>query len=71
MIERLGIPLEYLRTPEEEAELLVTVDCRAGQRNVSALPHRNLAIIDHHELDPGEVLPKLREVRADCGACAR
>lgn len=70
MIEKLGIPLHYLQTPEGEAELLVTVDCRAGQRNVTALPHRNLAVIDHHELDPGEVLPALHEVRTDCGACA-
>ena len=70
MIEKLGIPLHYLQTPEGEAELLVTVDCRAGQRNVTALPHRNLAVIDHHELNPGEVLPALHEVRTDCGACA-
>lgn len=51
-IEKLRVPLEYLREPE----LLVTVGCRAGQRNVSALPHQNLAVIDHHELDTGEVL---------------
>ena len=69
MIEKLGIPLHYLQTPEGEAELLVTVDCRAGQRNVSVLPRQNLAVIDHHELDMGEVLPELREVRTDCSAC--
>lgn len=34
----MGIPLEYLPIPEGEAELLVTVDCRAGQRNVSPVP---------------------------------
>ncbi len=69
MIEKLSIPLEYVRRTDDEAELLITVDCRAGQRNVSTLPHQNLAVIDHHELDMGEVLPELREVRTDCSAC--
>ena len=69
MIEKLGIPLKYLPIPEGEAELLVTVDCRAGQRNVSPMPCRTLAVIDHHELAPGEILPALHEVRTDCGAC--
>ncbi len=69
MIEKLSIPLEYVRRTDDEAGLLITVDCRAGQRNVSTLPHQNLAVIDHHELDMGEVLPELREVRTDCSAC--
>lgn len=69
MIEKLNIPLEHLRGMDGEAELLVTVDCRAGQRNVSALPCQTLAVIDHHELDMGEVLPELQEVRQDCSAC--
>lgn len=69
MIEKLNIPLEHVRGTGDEAELLITVDCRAGQRNVSALSHRTLAVIDHHELDMGEVLPELSEVRTDCSAC--
>lgn len=69
MIEKLSIPLEHVRGADGEAELLITVDCRAGQRNVSALPHQTLAVIDHHELDMGEVLPELQEVRTDCSAC--
>ena len=69
MIEKLNIPLEYVRKTDDETELLITVDCRAGQRNVSALPHQTLVVIDHHELDMGEVLPELCEVRTDCSAC--
>ena len=69
MIEKLSIPLEHVWGRDCDAELLITVDCRAGQRNVSALPHQTLAVIDHHELDRGEVLPELREVRTDCSAC--
>ncbi len=64
MIEKLNIPLEHLRGMDGEAELLVTVDCRAGQRNVSALPCQNLAVIDHHELDMG------RSCRS-CRRCGR
>ncbi len=69
MMEKLNIPLEHVRRADAEAELLITVDCRAGQRNVSALPYQTLAVIDHHELDMGEVLPELCEVRTDCSAC--
>ena len=69
MIEKLNIPLEHARAADVDADLLVTVDCRAGQRNVSALPHKTLAVIDHHEYNPGEVLPELREMRTDCSAC--
>lgn len=73
MLERFGIPLTYLDGLEEDAELLVTVDCRAGERNVSALPYRNLAVIDHHTVKEGEALPELREIRAETdgyGSCA-
>lgn len=65
MIQRFEIPLDYLPQPEGEAELLVTVDCRAGERNVTALPCRNLAVIDHHAVRAGEVLPPLHEVRTE------
>ena len=65
MIHRFEIPLAYEEQPEEDAELLVTVDCRAGERNVTALPYRNLAVIDHHTVKAGESLPELHEVRTE------
>ena len=63
--KRFNIPLDYLDGLEEKAELLVTVDCRAGERNVSALPYRNLAVIDHHAVKAGETLPELCEIRTE------
>lgn len=63
MITRFDIPLTYVERLEEAPELLITVDCRAGERNVTALPHRTLAVIDHHTVKDGEVLPALSEVR--------
>lgn len=70
MVEMFGIPLEYREELEKEPDLLVTVDCRAGQGNVSALPYRELAVIDHHLLEEAEELPRLHEIRSDYGACA-
>ncbi len=46
MIKRFEIPLVYQPEAEKEAELLVTVDCRASEGNVSVLPCKNLAVID-------------------------
>lgn len=67
MIEKFGIPLTYLDGKDEknEAELLITVDCRAGERNVTALPHKSLAVIDHHTVKDGEKLPELCEIRTE------
>lgn len=73
LLARFEIPLTYLDTPEGEAGLLVTVDCRAGERNVTALPHRALAVIDHHTAGDGERLPELCDVRTEgdgYGSCA-
>ncbi len=70
MVEMFEIPLEYLRGLEEAPDLLVTVDCRAGQGNVSTLPYQELAVIDHHLLEESEELPRLHEIRSDHGACA-
>lgn len=65
MIKKFQIPLEYLPEADGEAELLVTVDCRASEGNVSMLPCRNVAIIDHHSLKEKEELPKLHEIRTE------
>lgn len=70
MIRRFSIPLEYLGRSDGEAELLVMVDCRAGERNVTALPCRNLAVIDHHTVKDGETLPPLHEIRTEADGYA-
>lgn len=70
MLKKFEIPLTYLARPEAAAELLVTVDCRAGERNVSALPHRDLAVIDHHTVKEEEALPELHEIRTEADGYA-
>ncbi len=68
MKEKLEIPIRYEPDFNGEAELLVTVDCQYGQRNVSAIKARNIAVIDHHQST--EELPALSEVRSNIGSCA-
>lgn len=70
MLDKFSIPLEYLPEPEGTPELLVTVDGQAGEGNMSPLPCRNLAVIDHHEVEDKRALPAMSEVRSGCGSCA-
>lgn len=50
MIDKLHIPIEHLKQPEpKKAELLITVDCQYGAGNVSKLPAKAVAVIDHHQ----------------------
>ncbi|NBJ91124.1 DHH family phosphoesterase [Parablautia muri] len=69
MVEMLDIPIEYVRSLVEEPELLLTVDCQYGEKNVQSFPARKVAVIDHHKMRP-EDLPAMREVRDNYGACA-
>ena len=67
MIKELNIPVEYVEKIEE-TQLLVTVDCRYGEGNVTKLPAKTIAVIDHHRV--GGELPPLNEVRSTLGACS-
>ena len=68
MIEELEVPVSYEPEFYEEPELLVTVDCQYGQRNVTTTPAKNVAIIDHHQVTVE--LPDLAEVRSNIGSCS-
>ena len=69
MVNRLKIPIEYVEELAETPELLVTVDCQYGERNVTKFPGKTVAVIDHHVADPAR-LPELQEVRDCYGSCA-
>ena len=68
MKEKLEIPVSYEPEFDEKPELLVTVDCQYGQKNVTRTEAENIAVIDHHRA--GEELPKLSEVRSNIGSCS-
>ena len=63
--------MEHVHALEEEPELLLTVDCQPGERNVERLSGKKLAAIDHH-VTRKESLSGLwdREIRDNYGACA-
>ena len=60
MIERLDIPVSYEPDFSEVPELLVTVDCQYGQKNVTRTEAETVAVIDHHQVTG--TLPELSEV---------
>ena len=68
MKEQLKIPVSYEPEFDEVPELLITVDCQYGQKNVTHTEAENIAVIDHHQVT--EELPALSEVRSNLGCCA-
>ena len=68
MLKELDIPVSYEPDFDEVPELLVTVDCQYGQKNVTYTEAENVAIIDHHQISVD--LPELAEVRSNIGSCA-
>lgn len=68
MITELSIPVSYEPDFTDRPQLLVTVDCQPGQRNVTDTPADTVATIDHHQVTSS--LPELSEVRSGVGSCA-
>lgn len=68
MLERLDIPVTYEPDFFYVPELLVTVDCQYGQRNVTHTDASTVAVIDHHQVTG--TLPELAEVRSGIGSCS-
>lgn len=68
MVDQLKIPVEYKPDFDDVCELLVTVDCQYGQKNVTRTEAQTIAVIDHHQVT--EDLPPLSEVRSNMGCCA-
>ena len=68
MVDELQIPVEYAPSFDEEVELLLTVDCQYGQRNVTLTRAQTIAVIDHHQKTVE--LPELSEVRSSVGSAS-
>ncbi len=68
MLKELSIPIEYVPDFNLNPELLITVDCQYGQRNVTETKAENVAIIDHHQKTVE--LPELSEVRSSVGSAS-
>ena len=68
MIDYLNIPVAYEPDFAEIPELLVTVDCQYGQKNITHTDAQNVAVIDHHQISCE--LPALSEIRSNLGSCS-
>ena len=70
MKDTLKIPIAHVTQLDAAPELLLTVDCQYGERNVQTLVQEGtIAVIDHHKAKP-EDLPPLQEVRDNYGSCS-
>lgn len=64
-----SIPIEHVDSIEEP-DLLLTVDCQPGEKNVQHFSGKAQAVIDHHKVSRPQELPELSEIRESYGACA-
>ncbi|MQY76875.1 MAG: hypothetical protein GH155_04520 [Spirochaeta sp.] len=73
LIEELNIPIksagEYPITAQDK---IIIVDGCKGNKNVTDLIGDEVAVIDHHNIDPGAVPDDVlySDIRPDCGACS-
>lgn len=70
MITELGIPIEHVESLEQKPDLLLTVDCQYGEKNVRQFSAADIAVIDHHMVRNADLLPPLRDIRSNYGACS-
>ena len=68
MLDKLKIPVSYEPDFSDTPELLITVDCQYGQRNVTKTPAKHIAIIDHHQII--EDLPEHSEIKNGIGSAS-
>lgn len=69
MIEKLNIPIEYVDEPIE-IELLITVDGQYGTGNVTRHEAKEVAIIDHHQLEINASQYEYSDIRSYLGSCS-
>ncbi|WP_310602713.1 DHH family phosphoesterase [Anaerosporobacter sp.] len=69
MIEKLSIPIEYVETLEN-VDLLITVDCQYGTGNVTRHEAKEVAIIDHHQLEIKVDRYENCDIRSYLGCCS-
>lgn len=72
MLEKLQIPITYISyqgdDPLHVSGLLITVDCQYGAGNVTGIVADDVAIIDHHQVEIGDVEKSL--IVPSLGSCS-
>lgn len=69
MVKELEIPVSYEPFYADEPDLLITVDCQYGEKNVTATTAKFVAIIDHHK-QAVESTRALTHISSDIGSCS-
>ncbi|MBR2993319.1 MAG: DHH family phosphoesterase [Clostridiales bacterium] len=69
MVKELEIPVSYEPFYADEPDLLITVDCQYGEKNVTATTAKFVAIIDHHKQAVDSVRA-LTHISSDIGSCS-
>ena len=70
MVKKLEIPIEYVPfiSTEEKPDLLITVDCQYGEKNVTKTEAKKVAIIDHHRklVETDDILSNINNELGSC-----
>ncbi|MBT3261493.1 recombinase RecJ [bacterium] len=70
MIDKLNIHIFNCSLYDlQEDDCIIFVDCNTGQSNVTALPGKKVAVIDHHVTEASKEI-NFVDIRSDYGACA-
>lgn len=69
MVKELEIPVSYEPFYADEPDLLITVDCQYGEKNVTATTAKFVAIIDHHK-QAVDSTRALTQISSDIGSCS-
>ncbi len=78
MLEKLAIPIQYVREKKKVKGMLVTVDCQYGAGNVTRFWADAIAVIDHHQpeveeenLEPhAEIIQRIEIINPGFGSCS-
>ena len=68
MLDELKVPVSYEPDLSKVPELLITVDCQYGQKNVTKTDAKNIAMIDHHQATVERSAST--EIRSSLGSCS-
>ena len=70
MLKKLKVPVEYQPFVADEPDLIITVDCQYGQKNVTSSVGNRIAVIDHHPRVSDNYDPRFTCIRNDVGSCS-
>lgn len=68
MVRELHIPIEHRDVTVADDDLLILVDCQYGEGNVVKTEAKNVAVLDHHQIEMDVM--DLCEIQSELGSCS-